>query len=40
MVELVVIGVLYVASLLAFRVLGGFRAASDAVKGWGSGQAR
>lgn len=40
MVEMVVIGSLYVASLVAFRVLGGFRTASDAVKDWGSAQAR
>ena len=37
MLDLIVIGSLYVLSLAAFRVLGGFVAASEAMRGWGAG---
>jgi hypothetical protein len=40
MVEMIVVGSLYVASLAAFRLIGGFRTASDAVRGWGAAQTR
>jgi hypothetical protein len=40
MLELILIASLYVISLVAFRVLGGFQAASEAVQGWGSSHAR
>ena len=36
MIEWILIGVLYVAALLFFRVLGGFGSAGAAIRGWGN----
>jgi hypothetical protein len=35
MIEWILIGVLYVAALLFFRLLGGFGSAGSAIRGWG-----
>jgi hypothetical protein len=40
MLEMIVIGALYVGSLAAFRLLGGFHTASEVVRGWGAAQTR
>jgi hypothetical protein len=34
-IEWIVIGVLYVAALVFFRLLGGFGSAGQAIRGWG-----
>jgi hypothetical protein len=38
--ELIVIGILYVLVLLAFRGLGGFDSAGEAVRQWGRAASR
>lgn len=40
MTELIIIGVLYVLVLLAFRRLGGFDGAGEAVQQWGRAASR
>ena len=39
MIKLILLGALYVGALVAFRKLGGLRAAADAITAWGQSSA-